>query len=104
MSFLLSLFLLSWFSARLLVTSTVLGFLHVQLPLQEILPSWASAVLGLRFTGTKVVSARLNLSHGPRDVGGPCNFLSSVSPQQRFEMVDQCYSLITAQFYLESKI
>ena len=51
----------------------------------------------------KVVSARLNPSHGTRDVGGVCNFLSSVSPQQRFEIVDQCYSLITAQFYLASK-
>ena len=35
--------------------------------------------------------------------GGVCNFLSSVSPQQKFETVDQCYSLVTAQFYLASK-
>ena len=28
------------------------------------------------------------------DVGGECNFLSSVLPQQRFEMMDQCYSLV----------
>ena len=28
-----------------------------------------------------------------------CNFLTSVSLQQRFEMVDQCYSSFTAQFY-----
>ena len=32
-----------------------------------------------------------------------CNFLGSVSPQQRFEMVDRCYSFVTAQFYLASK-
>ena len=30
----------------LLVTSLALGFLHIQLPTQELLPSWASAVLG----------------------------------------------------------
>ena len=54
MSFLLSLFLLSWFSARLLVTSTVLGFLHVQLPPHELSLSWASAVLGLHLTGAKL--------------------------------------------------
>ena len=32
-----------------------------------------------------------------------CNFLGSVSPQQRFEMADRCYSPVTAQFYLASK-
>ena len=36
-------------------------------------------------------------------VGGMCNFLSSVSPQQKFEMADQCYSLVTTQFYLEKQ-
>ena len=34
------------------------------------------------------------------DVGGECNFLSSVLPQQRFEMMDQCYSLVTAQSFI----
>ena len=34
---------------------------------------------------------------------GVCNFLGSVSPQQSFEIVDQCYSLVTAQFYSASK-
>ena len=47
-----------------------------------------------------VVSARLNLSHGTRDVRGVCNFLGSVSPQQRFEMADQCYSSVTAQSFI----
>ena len=32
-----------------------------------------------------------------------CKFLSSVSPQQKFEMADQCYCLVTVQFYLASK-
>ena len=35
-------------------------------------------------------------------VGGVCNFLGSVS-MQRSEMADQCYSFVTAQFYLASK-
>ena len=33
-------------------------------------------------------------------VRGVCNFLSSVLLQQRFEMVDQCYSLVTAQSFI----
>ena len=37
-------------------------------------------------------------------VRGVCSFLSSVSLQQRFEMVDHCYSLIMAQnFILQAK-
>ena len=36
-------------------------------------------------------------------VGGVYSFLSSVLPQQKFETVDQCHSLVTAQFYLASK-
>ena len=47
-----------------------------------------------------VVSDRLNLSQGTRDVRGMCNFLSSVSPQQRFEVADQCYSSVTAQSFI----
>ena len=43
------------------------------------------------------MSARLNLRHGARHVGGVCSSLSSVSLQQRFETVDQCYSSVTAQ-------
>ena len=38
-----------------------------------------------------------------QSVGGVCNFLSSASPQQRFEMVDQCYSSVSAQFYRQAK-
>ena len=36
-------------------------------------------------------------------VWGACNFLGSVSLQQNFETADQCYSVVTAQFYLASK-
>ena len=36
----------------------------------------------------EVVSARLNPSHGTRDVGAVCNFLSSISLQQKFEAMD----------------
>jgi len=32
-------------------------------------------------------------------VGGLCDFFGSVLPQQKFEMVDQCYSSVTAKFY-----
>ena len=38
-----------------------------------------------------------------RYVGGMCDFLGSVSLQQKFEAVDQCYSSVTAQFYLVNK-
>ena len=40
--------------AGLLVTSPALGFLHVQLPLWELLLSWAPAVLGLLLVGAPV--------------------------------------------------
>ena len=43
------------------------------------------------------MSARLNPRHGARHVGGVCSSLGSVSLQQRFETVDQCYSSVTAQ-------
>ena len=50
----------------------------------------------------KVVSARLNLSYGTIYIGGVCNFLGSVSSQQKFEAryqchspwMDQCYSFV----------
>ena len=35
-------------------------------------------------------------------VQGVCNFLGSVSPQQKFE-TDQCHRSVIAQFYLASK-
>ena len=77
----------------------MLGFLRVQLPPQELSPSWAPAVLGLLLAGgcAKVVSARLNLSHGTIDVGGVCNFLGSVSSQQKYEVMDQHYNSRTGQ-------
>ena len=36
----------------------------------------------------EVVSARLNPSHGTIGVRGVCNFLGSVSSQQKFEVTD----------------
>ena len=50
----------------LLVTSTVLGFVHVQLPPWEHSLSFSPDVLGLLFVGacTEGVSAKLNPSHG----------------------------------------
>ena len=62
---------------------------------------------------TEVVSGRLNPRNSTIDVGEICNFLSSVSLQQKFETTDWpvLQSLdglvlqlpVTAQFYLESK-
>ena len=65
---------------------------------------------------TEVVLARLNPSYSTVDVGGVCNFLGSVSSQQKFEVTDVkalCVSQlsdrsvlqlrVTAQFYLENK-
>ena len=98
---------LSFQHTGLLVTSTVLGILRVHLPPLELLPSWVSAVLGLCLAGggvgvgqAEVVSVRLSLSHSTRNVRGMCNFLGSVSPQQRFEMADWCYSSVTAQSFI----
>ena len=66
----------------------------------------------------KVVSARLHLSHGSVDVRGVCDFLGSVSSQQKFEVTDikalgqtvlqlldrsLLQLLVTAQLYLENK-
>ena len=61
----------------------------------------------------EVISARLNLRNGTIDVGEVCNFLSSVSSQQKFETMDEpvlppsdgpvLQLRVTAQFYLESK-
>ena len=58
----------------------------------------------------EVVSARSNPSHGTIDVRGMCNFLGSVSSQQKFEATDvkalgvsQLLDSVAAQFYLENK-
>ena len=52
----------------------------------------------------KIVSAKLNPSHGARYVGGVYNFLGSVSPQQKFEAADQCFSSVTAQFKWQTSV
>ena len=38
----------------LLVTSLALGFLHIQLPPQELSPNWALAVLGFHLAGAEL--------------------------------------------------
>ena len=56
---------------------------------RELSPSWAPAEFGLLLAGTaEVVSARLNLSYGTIDVRGVCNFLGSVSSQQKIGATD----------------
>ena len=52
----------------------------------------------------KIVSAKLNPSRRARYVGGVYNFLDSVSPQQKFEVADQCFSSVTAQFKWETSV
>ena len=106
MSFLLSLFLLSQFPARW----ASCHFHCIGFSSHSASTTWAFAELGfccawpLPHRGRAgVVSTRLNPSHGTRYVTGVCNFLNSVLPQQKFEVVDQCYSSVTAQFYLASK-
>ena len=106
MSFLLSLFLLSWFPARLVACH----FHCSRFPLCSVSTTWAFAKLGfcctwspLHWGQVEVVSARLDLSHETKYFGGICNFFSSISPQQRFEIADQCYSSVTAQFYSACK-
>ena len=56
-------------------------------------------MLGLLLAGghAEVVSARLNQSQGTIDAGGVCNFLGSVSSQQKFEAADRHYSPQTGQ-------
>ena len=97
-SFLLSLFLLSQFQhARLLVTSIVLGFLCVWLPQCELLPSWASVVLGFFLTG-----AELMLLHPgyiqvmAADMLGKCVISSVLSCHSKD--LKWC-TRVTAQFY-----
>ena len=105
MSFLLSLFLLSWFPARLVACH----FHCSRFPLRSVSTTWAFAKLGfcctwspLHWGQVEVVSARLDLSHETKYFGGICNFFSSISPQQRFEIADQCYSSVL--FCLQTKV
>ena len=53
----------------------------------------------------EIVSARLHLSHGTVFVRVVRNFLGSVSPQQKFEVMGGpvLQLCVTAQFYLGSK-
>ena len=69
--------------------------------------TWAFAELGFCCAWPQPHGgwARLNLSHSTRDVWGVCNFLGSVSRQQKFEAMDRpvLQLSVTAQFYLASK-
>ena len=93
-SFLLSLFLLSQFPACWaschFPCAGFFFFFHIQLPSWELSPSWAFCCAWLLLCGgrAEIVSARLNLSHGTIYVRGVCNFLGSVSLQQKFEATD----------------
>ena len=115
MSFLPGLFCCPGFQhAGLLVISPALGFAlfcfvlffafsfhHSSFQQVRLLTCLASASRG----PSQIVSARLNLRNGTIYVKGVCNFLGSVSPQQKFEATDASVLLpcVIAQFYLESK-
>ena len=103
MSFQLSLFLLSQFPARWAYhfqctgcsscsASTTGGFAELGFCCVWSLPhsDWA-----------EVVSTRLNPRKGTRDVRTVCNFLSSVSPQQIFEVTDR--SVLQLNFICQAK-
>ena len=108
MSFLLSLFFLSrfpacWASCRfpcirfsLRSASTMEAFAELGFCCAWLLPHRGPA---------KIVSVRLNPSHGTIFVRVVCDFLSSVSSQQKFEVMEgPVLELhVKAQFYLENK-
>ena len=73
------------------MASRALGFLCVQHPPWKLSLSWASAVLGFCLTGgpAEIVSAWLHPSHGTILVRVVRNFLGSVSPQQKFEVMGE---------------
>ena len=60
------------------------SFCHRSFRRVGLLLCFASALRGR----TEVVSARLNPRNGTIDVGGACNFLGSVLPQQKFDAMD----------------
>ena len=84
------------------LVSSMLGFLSLPLhwgSFRSASTAWAFTKWGFccaqpppRRGQAKVVSARSHPSHGPRYMLGEFNFLGSVLPQQRFEMVGQCHS------------
>ena len=69
----------------------------------ELSPSWASSMLGLRLTWAELrlfqPGYTWDMSPG---VSGEC-VIPLVLSQQRFETVDQCYSLVTTQLYSASR-
>ena len=117
MSFLLSPFFLcpDFQHVGLLVTSPALGFLHIQFPQQELLPSWASAVFGLFHEGAVLrLFQQLKWESGHHRCWG--SVISSVLSRHNkdlkrrtkalgaSQLLDSpCYSSWTDQFYLENK-
>ena len=87
---------LGFLSLPLCWISFVFSFHHVTCHQIELPFNSTSTLQGQSW----VVSDRLNLSQGTRDVRGMCNYLSSVWPQQRFEVAGQCYSSVTAQSFI----
>ena len=89
----------------LLVTSITLGFFCAQLPMCEV----CRVGLLLCLISTSWVPSQGCFNQVKSEkwhkiyVRGMCNILSSVPLQQKSEMADQCWSLVTAQFYLASK-
>ena len=86
-------------------------FLHKCSEIDKYLVFVFSSLHKTKISGTSLVIS-MPLDHfsmgsghqkGQSIVGGVCNFLGSVSHLQRFEMADQYYNLVTAQFYLASK-
>ena len=106
MSFLLSLFLLSGFPAC---------WASCHFPCTGLSSHWAfttGAFAKLDFCCTwlpprggqaEIVSARLNLRNSTMDVMGVCDFLGSVSLQQKLEAIDRpvLWFHVITQFYLE---
>ena len=84
------------------------GVVHFWVSLEEEMATHSSILTG-KFHGQRCLAGYSpyiglqRIGHDCATIGGVCNFLSSVSPQQKFEMADQCYSSVTAQFYLASK-
>ena len=80
MSFLRVCFCCSGFQqAGLLVTSSALGFLHIQLPQCELSPSLASTLLGLHFVGAELRLLQPGYIQVTSDMVGECVISSVLS-------------------------
>ena len=89
--------MLGFWSLPLCWVSFTFSFHSVHFHWLELLLCLASALLG----PSRGCFSQSHPSHGTRYVSGVCHFLGSVLPQQRFETVDQCYSSVTAQSFIQ---